>query len=304
MKVEKKRLFLVSLLFMLMLVTSVCAVGAAEESDPVGFTQIRKAGKYYWENPNGKIRTKAGWFDVEEDTYYLAKGGACYTGYKTIGGKLYYFTKKGALRKSTGWFKGTKYTYYYRKNHSLATGRVKIGDKYYIFNAKNGRLQKNKSSIKIGSVYYKTDKNGVATKLDTPKIKCALAARKFINQHSSSSSSKATRFRSCFNYLLGRMAYTPGYYSVREDYAKIDKKNFQYTLALETFNASNLRGNCHRFACCIAAIAAELGYDPYVVVTTGDHSFVMINGLYYDNMGAKFAAPSREPYSVYKKVKM
>ena len=49
--------------------------------------------------------------------------------------------------------------------------------------------------------------------------------------------------------------------------------------------------------------AKVLGYEPYVIATTGDHGFVMIDGLYYDNMGPLFGASTHFAYSVRSKVK-
>ena len=46
-----------------------------------------------------------------------------------------------------------------------------------------------------------------------------------------------------------------------------------------------------------------LGYEPYVIATTGDHGFVMIDGLYYDNMGPLFGASTHFAYSVRSSVK-
>ena len=58
------------------------------------------------------------------------------------------------------------------------------------------------------------------------------------------------------------------------------------------------RGNCYGFACTFAALAKELGYDPYVICgrvpgsrdQAADgytrHGWVLINGLHYDAEGA------------------
>lgn len=39
------------------------------------------------------------------------------------------------------------------------------------------------------------------------------------------------------------------------------------------------------------------------IATTGDHGFVMIDGLYYDNMGPLFGASTHFAYSVRSSVK-
>ena len=79
-------------------------------------------------------------------------------------------------------------------------------------------------------------------------------------------------------------------------------KDWPYNWALNVFKTS-LTGNCYGFACCVASCAKELGYNPYVIVTTGDHGFVMINGLYYDNMGGLFGSGSHSAYRTLYKVK-
>lgn len=39
---------------------------------------------------------------------------------------------------------------------------------------------------------------------------------------------------------------------------------------------TNLTGNCYGVASCLAAVAKELGYEPYVITALEDHAFVMI----------------------------
>lgn len=266
---------------------------------------VLKKGKYYWKNADGTLRKKKGWFDAGSKRYYTEKSGARVSGFKKIGGKYYWFNKKGVLYKpSKAVYKkisGAKY-YFYKDGH-CATGITKIG-KYQYYFSKDGRLQTNKASVKVNGGAYRTDETGRLIKLSSAQVTCSAEARKFISKHSSSGQSNAQKFRSCFNYLLAYMRYIPDYFSVKGDYAILAKEDGVYQMANQTFQSPVLRGNCHRFACCVAAVAKELGYEPYVVVTTGDHSFCMIDGKYYDNMfGGLFGAGSRpQSYQVYKKV--
>lgn len=268
-------------------------------------TWIKKKGKYYWKYADGKIRKKA-WFltNGKHIWYTLKDGSRICSAFQKIKGNYYYFKVNGKLyqpeeacfRK----FDGNTY-YFYRDGH-IATGRTKIGKTYYYFSAK-GVLQRNQQAVKVGSSYYNIDGSGAMTKISETRARCYQAAWQFINAHSGSSQSNAQRFRSCFFYLLAYMRYTPGYYSVSSDYRMIDRDEGVYELALSTFTSPNLRGNCHRFAACVGIMAKELGYSPTVITTTGDHSFVIINGGYYDNMyGGLFGASSRPAYSVYKAV--
>jgi hypothetical protein len=67
---------------------------------------------------------------------------------------------------------------------------------------------------------------------------------------------------------------------------------------------NSLTGNCYGISSAVAAVAKELGYQPYVIRTTNGHSFVMVDGKYYDNMyGAKFGATTHRAYKVKEKFK-
>lgn len=313
----KGKLFSAMILAALLLLTGIMPVWAAgtagSDAGTVTVTSkpidrsgwVKKGKSYYWKDVNGRIRKKAGVLDIGKNRYYLNKNGSRVTSaFKKIKGKYYYFQKNGRMLKPAkkGFRTISKKKYYFYTDGHVAAGRVKIGKSYYYFNSK-GRLQKNVNAVKVGKTYYNVNSKGIMVKISSKKAKCEKAAQKFIKKHSRSSQSNAQKFRSCFYYLLGYMRYSPGYFRSSSDYKIIDKKEGAYELALSTFNSPNLRGNCHRFACCVAAIAFELGYKkPTVIATTGDHSFVIINGGYYDNMyGGLFGAGSRPSYSVYKK---
>lgn len=80
-------------------------------------------------------------------------------------------------------------------------------------------------------------------------------------------------------------------------------KDWVYKYSLQMFQ-NGLTGNCYGIASSVAAIAKELGYEPYVITIPDGHSFVMINGLYYDNMyGTLFGAATRPAYTIEHKIK-
>lgn len=264
---------------------------------------IKKGSKYYWQNSDGSIRTKQGLFTVGKDKYYITKGGSRLSkSFKKIKGQYYYFLGNGKMFVQNKFYTINGKRYYFYADGHIATGRTKIGKVYYYFDSK-GRQVKNVKAIKIGKSYYSIDSKGVTAKMSDKRAECIFAAQRFIAKHSTSSQTNAQKFRASFKYLLGYMRYSPNYFSTSADYKIIDKKDGIYELALSTFNAPNLRGNCHRFASCVAAMASVLGYkNPTVVTTTGDHSFVMIDGKYYDNMyRGLFGASSRPSYKIYKK---
>lgn len=271
----------------------------SETQPPAGIkgTWILKNGKYYYSGNDGKILKKCGMVKIGKYYYYLTKNYSRATGFRKVKGSWYYFNKKTGRRyEKVGWKTIKKKKYYFQKNHAVATGVTKIGGKKYSFSAK-GVLEKNKRPFKFGSKYYRTDDNGVLIKSSKLQAQCSEVTWKFINAHSNASMSNAARFRACFNYME---AYSVFHY--RPFNAALFKgKEWKYRMTIQMLRDHD--GDCHHFACSIASIARELGYHPYVVVTAGDHSFVMIDGKYYDNMGALFGASSHSAYEIFKKQK-
>lgn len=259
---------------------------------------VKKSGKYYWRQANGEILKKAGPNTLNGKKYYLNKDGSrVEDAWKKIHGKLYYFQKNGLMYQKKGWFVNGKYKYYINSDGSCMTGFHTIRNRLHYFDAR-GRIYCNKRAVKIEGKYYDVDAKCNVKQISAVKAKCILETRKFIEQHTNSSMSNSQKFRACYNYLLWYM----NYYSRPYEYSDFKKKDWQYQWAYDVY-ATGLRGDCFGFACCVAACAAELGYEPYVVVTTGDHGFVMIDGLYYDNMGALFGSYSHFAYNTYCKVK-
>ena len=300
------------LLFCLMMcqagVRQVSAQSSLQASSKL-FTDTKKAGwvkqkngQYLWRKADGSYIRKKGWQILNEKKYYLLDGGYRAGGWQRIHGKYYYFYQTtGVLYAKKGMVRIGAYRYYIFRDGSAATGMTKFG-KYYFYFSPTGKLVESKRGVRCGTKYYNTTQNGLASEISYNQAMCERAANEFIRKHSSASDSNAVKFRKCFNYLVAYMRYSPGYFSVSGDYAAFQQPEWQYKLALQCFQSPDLRGNCHRFACCVAAIAKELGYRPYVIVTTGDHSFVMIDGKYYDNMGPLFGASGHSSYSIHKKV--
>ena len=110
--------------------------------------------------------------------------------------------------------------------------------------------------------------------------------------------SNEEKFRTLFNKMMTGN-YVPGCIKRSET----EEKDFPYHIAYNVF--INGRINCYGFACSIASIAKELGYEPYVIIMNYDHAVVEIDGKYYDNMGARFGAsqPAITDFEVEQKVK-
>ena len=158
---------------------------------------------------------------------------------------------------------------------------------------KNGKCATNET---VGGIKF--NKNGYASNLT--QARCKLAARNFIARHSNANASNYEKFRSCFYYI---MAYTNFVGYMDPTPQEFKTKDWVYKYSLQMFQ-NGLTGNCYGIASSVAAIAKELGYEPYVITIPDGHSFVMINGLYYDNMyGTLFGAATRPAYTIEHKIK-
>lgn len=260
---------------------------------------IEEDGHYYYQQSDGTILQETGMVQIGKYWYYLSKKHWRMTGFRESDGLRYYFKPSNGRRyETTGWKTIKKKKYYFLKTAAVATGVKKIGKKRYAFNSK-GVLRGFTKPFKYNGNWYRSDKNGVAEKLTNLQVKVSELTWKFIDAYSSKKASKAVRFRKCFNKMEGGR-YVPG--CIPRSATR--QKNFQYKIAFNVLT-HNYRHNCYGFACMIASIAKELGYEPYVIVMTDDHAVVQINGKYYDNMGARFGAssPALKGFKVYKKVK-
>ena len=171
---------------------------------------------------------------------------------------------------------------------SLIHIQMCIRDRY-----KNGKCATNET---VGGIKF--NKNGYASNLT--QARCKLAARNFIARHSNANASNYEKFRSCFYYI---MAYTNFVGYMDPTPQEFKTKDWVYKYSLQMFQ-NGLTGNCYGIASSVAAIAKELGYEPYVITIPDGHSFVMINGLYYDNMyGTLFGAATRPAYTIEHKIK-
>jgi hypothetical protein len=234
---------------------------------------------------------------------YYTNGKLLKNKWKVINGKRYYFTKNGNAAKG-GAVRINKVYYVFNEKAQLLTPKktsfVTVGKNKYYINKKgkpvSGWLLQNKKLYYIG----KNGKMAVSKTIDgitlnkygyvkyTVKIQCTIEARKFIERHTSSGMSKLQKLRACYNYILWYQTFRAN----RDP--DFSSKNWPYACAVDMFTSSNLAGNCYGFACTVAAVAKELGFQPYVLTVPDDHGYVRIDGAYYDNMGALFGASS--PY--------
>ena len=268
-----------------------------KDGTPVIGRKTIKGNSYLFKEPYGVMAT--GWQSENDHQYYDNPDGKMAVGVQSVDGVRYIFnTTKGYLE--TGWKTVDGYKYYAGKDGIVRTGLQKIGKKNYLF-SEDGALITNQKVVEYGGKYYAVDSNGVATETVTIRGKVHELTWQFINAHSSPAMSNAERFRACFNWLEAYLNYKAGRYHMET----FDHDDWQYEIALECLETGPgpaMIGNCYHFACTVASIAKELGYSPRVIITDGDHGFVMINGGYYDNMGALFGAVYHTPYNVWKTV--
>ena len=276
-------------------------VDAAATTTPQTFTAgwFRKDGDYYYRNSDGSILEKSGIVTIDKYKYILGKKGKRLSGFNKVKGKWYYCNpKNGRLTVEVGWkkIKGSKY--YIGKGGVLATGVKKIGKTKYGFTSE-GKLRISSKPYKFKGKYYRTNKKGVVEKLSNIQVSCSNATRKYIDRYTSSKTSNKKKLKVLFHTLISGN-YVTGYIDRKE----IEPKDFQYRVAYKVLS-NNGKYNCYGFACTFASIAKELGYEPYVIVMDDDHAVVMIDGKYYDNMGARFGTktPALAGYKTYKKVK-
>lgn len=262
--------------------------------------------------PTVKPEVKKGLKYENKQYRYYVNGKLLVDKWKTINGRRYYFRKNGNAAKGGALLINNKYYVFNMKAQLLnpkKTSLITVGDNKYYVNTKGNPVP---GWVIIGSkAYYilktgraaadktvegiKLNKSGYAG--NTDQVRCKLEARKFIKLHAGNKKTNREKFRACFNYIVAYQRYRPGH-----NPKGYPNKNWQYTGAVDMFTSS-LSGNCYGFACTVAAVAKELGYQPYIITITADHGFVMIDGKYYDNMGALFGASYHRPYTIKQKIK-
>lgn len=255
---------------------------------------LMKEGRVYRYYVNNKpVRNK--WKKVKGKYYWFKSNGvAAHDGHYKINGVFYVFNKYAQRvipgKKTIVNINGVKY--FVDARGRAVTGWNELNGKMYYVH-KNGKCATNET---IGGIKF--NKNGYASNMT--QVRCKFAAQDFIARHSNAGASNYEKFRSCFYYI---MAYTNFVGNMDPTPQEFKTKNWVYKYALQMFQ-NGLTGNCYGIASSVAAIAKELGYEPYVITIPDGHSFVMINGLYYDNMyGTLFGASTRPAYTIEHKIK-
>lgn len=254
---------------------------------------------YYFDKKTGAARkgwvtSKNGWKRYMKSDYTMAKSE--WIRYK---GRRYYLRKSGHLITGPRWItlKGKRY-YITRSGGCLAGGvRTTSDGRRYFYS--DGSLVTEKTNYNINGNYYNIDENGKITPISALTAECSRATQEFISRHTNSGMSDSQKFRACFNYIIAYTNFLPWKGPTA---AQLQTNDWPKIMALDMLN-TGISGSCYGIASLIASCAKELGYDPYVVAAAEDHCFVIIDGLYYDNMGPLFGAASHRPYTVAYKVR-
>lgn len=250
-----------------------------------------KGKLYYFDKTTGELRT--GWQTYKQKKrFFLRSGYMASSQWIHINGKYYYIKKDGTRAPAGKWLTVKDKRYYISKKGYRLTGFKTIKGKQYYFQ-KDGSLLTNQSSYEIRGAYYSIGADGIAVKVSALQAECERKARQFVEKHTTSGMSNSQKFRACFNYLMAYTDFKPWIYPTD---AEFKTQIWPYQSAIYMFD-NGLSGSCYGIASAIAACAKVLGYDPYVVATTGDHGFVIIDGLYYDNMGPLFGASTHFAYT-------
>ena len=252
----------------------------AGSSEPLKKNGLKKVGSDWYYYRNGKKVTGT-WMTVSGRKYYFRKNGKAVKGNCKIGGVWYIFNSKGQLANIGKPVIVREQGRLYMadgKGHPLKGWQIYKGKLYYVHNT--GRIMTSKttkSGITLGA--NGQAKNNAATGL---KIK----TMKIVSSITQPGWSKSQKLRACWNYVVGGHIHYSPYYP------NLNSRGWQKRLAYRTLNQG--AGNCYGFACAFAALAAEVGYRPYVLcgrcpgTTDGAadgytrHAWVLIGGLHYD----------------------
>lgn len=243
---------------------------------------VQVGTKYVYYKDGKKIRNR--WKTIQGVKYYFGKDGYAYTGGKKIGDKIYVFDKDGKLYRPSkpSVIKYGKNLYYVDTNGQAKTGWFTVGARLYRADYK-GRLKKDKTYAGITF-----NKKGYANKSLNASLKKKVM--RIVSRITNPGMSQSQKLYACWRYLTSSGNFYYGGYD--PDFSDPDwYKEEAYNMLLTG------GGNCYGFACTFAALAKEIGYDPYVVAgrVTGTrdgaadgltrHGWVMINGCYYDPEG-------------------
>ncbi len=241
--------------------------------------QDTEMGQHYFSKESGRMAT--GWQKIGGNKYYFSlEEGVLVTGLAMIDGEYYLFHEAGQLAKSnkTSLVTAGRQIYCADKNGKPTSGWQVIGNKLY-YATKSGKVKKNTTyhGITFGS-------NGAAKNNLNAKLK--IKAMELVASITKKNMTKSQKLAKCWDYVIGDS------FRYAAKYPDLEASGWQRKAAYDMLTSRS--GNCYSFACVFAALAEEVGYQPYVVcgrvrgsrdrMSDGytRHAWVRIDGKYYD----------------------
>ena len=259
--------------------------------------------------------TGSGWIKKNgKKLAYRFRDNSKATGVVRIGKKIYFFNSKGRLRSSAKerMIRWNGSYYDVKKNGVVRKGWNTFGKGLYYFGGKLGA----RSSGKVVSGITLRDNGRAYMSLDASvkyKVIRILKSKKALDK------SPRKKLRACWNWIQRHCHYSMKYplwkggkwkwgHSPGNSTSQSGLKKHGAVWVKKYANdmlGSHRGGNCYGFACAFAACAANIGYDPIVVVArtanSGNrdgragvshdgysrHGWVRIKGRVYDPEAAK-----------------
>ena len=259
--------------------------------EPVRDTLIKTGGDIFYFGNSGRALTKR-WRMINDDWYYFKEKGRAAVGSVKIKGKYRIFNKHAHLCTVTKQraVQVKKKRFLVEKDGYAAHGWFSYKGRM-LHTRKNGAFDKRK---RCG--YIPMNKKGFAK--NGEQVQAMLLARAFIRRHTDRGDSPMRKFEKCFHVIMAGTQYIGNWRP-----QGFGEKGWQYRSAIEMFTFG-LMGDCYGVSCAVAAVAKDLGFQPYVIWAASSHAFVIVDGKYYDNMhGAKFGTTTHDPYTVKEKFK-
>lgn len=275
---------------------------------------------YYISKESGETLT--GLQKINGDRYFFDKEGVLLREqWIHQGSKRYYSDSDGVLLSDWQEIDGATY-YFLPENNRMAAGSVEIDGEYFIFH-QNGRLAKSKrtSIVTVGNRNYCADRKGKAAEgwqiigkklyyaSRTGKVKSnttwkgitfrangaakdnknsglKIKVMQTVASITNDRMTKAQKLSACWSYVSG------GSFRYAVKYPNLNASGWQRQTAYDMLSTHS--GNCYGFACVFAAMAEEIGYQPYIVCgrvrgsrdRAADgytrHAWVRMNGRNYD----------------------
>lgn len=186
--------------------------------------------------------------------------------------RFYYYHNGKPLK---GWQRLSGHTYYFGGNGVQRTSWRKIDNSFYCFGpdgGQNGYLLVNtqKNGITIGSNGKAQNLSGRAAR----KVKAMARISVCMDKIVGNGLAREKRLRRCYDYLRREVPYR----SLTHYRKKDSNRDLWYVEAFLYYKYAD----CHMYASAFAYLANAIGYDNVVLIHALQHSWVRINGYYYD----------------------